>query len=81
MGVPGQRIASTSNRNFVGRQGRGVLEICYHTSGSLGVTVGCVGTRTAKIAERFHYMNLRTGQNHFVFLYAHIVSELHAFRD
>ncbi len=24
MGVPGQRIASTSNRNFVGRQGRGV---------------------------------------------------------
>jgi len=24
IGVPGQRIASTSNRNFVGRQGRGV---------------------------------------------------------
>ena len=23
-GLPGQRIASTSNRNFVGRQGRGV---------------------------------------------------------
>jgi 3-isopropylmalate/(R)-2-methylmalate dehydratase large subunit len=43
LGAPGQRIASTSNRNFVGRQGRGVrTHLMGPAMAAAAAVTGCI---------------------------------------
>jgi 3-isopropylmalate/(R)-2-methylmalate dehydratase large subunit len=56
-GLPGQRIASTSNRNFVGRQGRGVrthLLSPAMAAAAAGVADGGVDPRRRGAAQGGH---------------------------